>query len=78
VQGRPSASFAFAWKDWNKTRSGDKKSQFPDPSKKTSYQNTQLWAVIEMQDAGTDVEKMMENGGLNSIWEIWDVFWLWW
>jgi serine/threonine-protein kinase haspin len=75
VQGRPSASFSFAWKDWNKTRTGDKKSQFPDPSKKTSYTDTQLWAVIEMQDAGTDVEKMMENGGLTSIWEVWDVFW---
>lgn len=28
-----------------------------------------------MQDAGTDCEKMMENGGLASVWEVWDVFW---
>jgi serine/threonine-protein kinase haspin len=28
-----------------------------------------------MQDAGTDVEKIMETGGLGSIWEVWDVFW---
>ena len=75
VQGRPSSSFNDAWKNWNKSRPRGKKSEFPDPSKKTSYENTQLWAVVEMQDAGTDCEKMMEVGGLSSIWEVWDVFW---
>ncbi|CAO2652040.1 Nn.00g003230.m01.CDS01 [Neocucurbitaria sp. VM-36] len=75
VQGRPSSSFNDAWKNWNKSRPRGKKSEFPDPSKKTSYDDTQLWAVVEMQDAGTDCEKMMELGGLSSIWEVWDVFW---
>ena len=75
VQGRPSAPFNDAWKEWNKSRPRGKKSEFPDPSKKTSYDDTQLWAIIEMQDAGTDCEKIMESGGLTSIWEIWDVFW---
>ncbi|RMZ66365.1 haspin kinase [Pyrenophora seminiperda CCB06] len=75
VQGRPSTSFNDAWKEWNKSRPRGKKSEFPDPSKKTSYDENQLWAVVEMQDAGTDCEKMMENGGLASIWEVWDVFW---
>jgi serine/threonine-protein kinase haspin len=28
-----------------------------------------------MQDAGTDVEKVMHRGGLSTVWEIWDVFW---
>jgi len=37
VQGRPSASFNDAWKEWNKARPRGKKSEFPDPSKKTSY-----------------------------------------
>ncbi|OAL43784.1 hypothetical protein IQ07DRAFT_551868, partial [Pyrenochaeta sp. DS3sAY3a] len=75
VQGRPSTAFANAWKEWNKSRPRGKKSEFPDPSKKASYDDTQLWAVIEMQDAGTDCEKIMELGGLSSIWEVWDVFW---
>ncbi|EMD92949.1 hypothetical protein COCC4DRAFT_40768 [Bipolaris maydis ATCC 48331] len=75
VQGRPSASFNDAWKEWNKSRPRGKKSEFPDPSKKCSYDESQLWAVVEMQDAGTDCEKMMEAGHLASIWEVWDVFW---
>ncbi|CAI6341150.1 unnamed protein product [Periconia digitata] len=75
LQGRPTASFANAWKAWNKSRARGKKSEFPDPSKKTSYEDTQLWAVVEMQDAGTDCEKVMESGGVSTIWEVWDVFW---
>ncbi|KAF2114139.1 hypothetical protein BDV96DRAFT_577656 [Lophiotrema nucula] len=75
VQGRPSATFGQAWRDWNRGRPKGKKSQFPDPTKKASYDDTQLWAVVEMQDAGTDCEKVMEQGGISTIWEIWDVFW---
>lgn len=75
LQGRPSKSFIDAWKRWNKGRPRGKKSQFPDPGKKASYDETQLWAVIEMQDAGSDVEKVMDKGGLSTVWEIWDVFW---
>lgn len=75
LQGRPSQSFANAWKQWNKSRPRGKKSEFPDPSKLLSYNDTQLWAVVEMQDAGTDCEKLMEVGGLSSVWEVWDVFW---
>ncbi|KAF2786172.1 hypothetical protein K505DRAFT_290148 [Melanomma pulvis-pyrius CBS 109.77] len=75
LQGRPSALFANAWKSWNKSRPRGKKSEFPDPTKKTSYEDAQLWVVIEMQDAGTDCEKLMDAGGLGTIWEIWDVFW---
>jgi serine/threonine-protein kinase haspin len=75
LQGRPSASFNSAWKAWNSIRPRGKKSQFPDPGKKASYPDTQLWAVVEMQDAGTDCEKVMEVGGMSTIWEVWDVFW---
>lgn len=75
LQGRPSASFARAWKEWNKARPRGKKSHYPDPSKKASYEETQLWAVIEMQDAGTDCGKIIEAGGLKTIWEVWDIFW---
>jgi serine/threonine-protein kinase haspin len=75
VQGRPSNTFGRAWKDWNVSRPKGKKSYFPDPTKKSSYEEMQLWAVIEMQDAGTDCGKVIEAGGLQSIWEVWDVFW---
>ncbi|KAF2124267.1 hypothetical protein P153DRAFT_302447 [Dothidotthia symphoricarpi CBS 119687] len=75
LQGRSSSLFNAAWTKWNKARPRGKKSYFPDPSKKASYDSTQLWAVVEMQDAGTDVEKLMENGGLASVWAVWDVFW---
>ena len=75
LQGRPSSWFNNAWKAWNKARPRGKKSYFPDPSKKTSYEDTQLWAVVEMQDAGMDCEKMMESESLGTIWEVWDVFW---
>lgn len=75
LQGRPSKTIADAWKSWNKVRPRGRKSEFPDPGKRASYDDTQLWAVIEMQDAGTDVEKVMDQGGLSTIWEIWDVFW---
>jgi serine/threonine-protein kinase haspin len=75
LQGQPPPSFCSAWKAWNKTRPRGKKSEFPDPNKKASYDDTQLWAVIEMQDAGTDCEKLMETDSLSSIWDVWDVFW---
>jgi serine/threonine-protein kinase haspin len=75
LQGRPSELFAKAWKSWNKSRPRGKKSEFPDPNKRSSYEDAQLWVVIEMQDAGTDCEKMMEAGGVGTVWEIWDVFW---
>ncbi|KAJ4311464.1 hypothetical protein N0V94_007944 [Neodidymelliopsis sp. IMI 364377] len=75
LQGRPSSSFNDAWKSWNKARPRGKKSYFPDPSKKASYEDTQLWAVVEMGDAGMDCEKLMEAEGLGTIWEVWDVFW---
>lgn len=75
LQGRPSSAFNNAWKAWNKERPRGKKSYFADPSKKSSYEDTQLWAVVEMQDAGIDCEKLMEAGGLGTVWEVWDVFW---
>lgn len=75
LQGRPSTSFGRAWKEWNKARPREKKSEFPDPNKKASYEDIQLWAVIEMQDAGTDCGKVIEAGGINTVWEVWDIFW---
>ena len=77
VQGRPPKEFVQAFKSYNDRQKAEKKelSVFPDPGKKTSYNDDQLWAVIEMQDAGTDLEQCVESGAMTSIWSVWDVFW---
>ncbi|KAK4502892.1 hypothetical protein PRZ48_006318 [Zasmidium cellare] len=77
LQGRPPEAFSAAFKAWNAEQKAKKKdlSHFPDPSKKTSYSEDQLWAVIEMQDAGNDLERMVENSECTSIWTVWDIFW---
>jgi serine/threonine-protein kinase haspin len=73
LQGRPGDAFAAAWSSWNNSQETKNKevSVFPDPSKKASYSEYQLWAVIEMQDAGTD----LENTKVANVWLAWDIFW---
>ena len=77
VQGRPPPTFIQAFKAFNAIQKAKQKdlSTFPDPARKTSYADDQLWAVIEMQDAGTDLERCVENGSCSTIWTVWDVFW---
>ena len=77
VKGRPPQPFVQAFKEFNVSQKARKKepSNFPDPAKKTSYADNQLWAVIEMQDAGMDLERCVENEDCISIWFVWDVFW---
>lgn len=71
LRGRPGKPFVNAWKAYNKSKPRGQKSIYPDPSKKLSYNENQLWAVIEMQDAGTDLERVH----LWNVWSVWDVFW---
>jgi len=71
LKGKPSQVFVDAWKMFDEAQPENEKSVFPNPSKKGSYDNEQLWAVIEMQDAGVDLEHV----ALRTIWEVWDVFW---
>ncbi|KAI9726978.1 MAG: hypothetical protein M1828_000326 [Chrysothrix sp. TS-e1954] len=68
MQGQLPKQFVSAWRDFNKNV---KKSGFPDPGRKTSYEEGQLWAIVEMQDAGSDLETVK----METIWECWDVFW---
>ncbi|KAK0306494.1 hypothetical protein LTR01_006352 [Friedmanniomyces endolithicus] len=77
LQGRPPPLFVDAFKRYNIEQAARQKecSHFPDPGKKTSYSDKQLWAVIEMQDAGTDLERLVEMKECTSIWSVWDVFW---
>jgi serine/threonine-protein kinase haspin len=77
LKGRPPAPFAAAFTAFNESQKAAKKelSIFPDPAKKASYSKDQLWAVIEMQDAGTDLEKLVAQGISSNIWVVWDIFW---
>jgi serine/threonine-protein kinase haspin len=77
LRGRPAPAFIAAWKAWNKSKPAGQKSSFPDPSRKANYTDEQLWAVIEMQDAGTDVEKLHEakDEVVETTGGAWDVFW---
>ncbi|KAK8176869.1 hypothetical protein IWX90DRAFT_375186, partial [Phyllosticta citrichinensis] len=74
LQGAPSEPFIKAWRDWNDARPEENKSIFDDPGVEGSYDATQLWAVIEMQDAGSDLEgRDMETVG--GVFGVWDIFW---
>ena len=77
LQGRPPIAFIEAFRTWNSSQKARKKelSHFPDPAKKSSYNDDQLWAVIEMQDAGSDLEQLVESGTCTSVFPIWDILW---
>ncbi|QDS69221.1 hypothetical protein FKW77_001063 [Venturia effusa] len=75
LKGRPPQLFINTWKEWNEGRKRGEKSEFPDPSKSASYSDDTIWAVIEMQDAGTDVDQLQNKDQLTSVFEVWDVFW---
>lgn len=68
VQGRFPESFQNAWEDY-KERNDD--CWNPDPSSKKAYPDTQLWAIIEMDDAGCELEKFCWS----SVFQIYDIFW---
>ncbi|KAI9887137.1 MAG: hypothetical protein M1823_001044 [Watsoniomyces obsoletus] len=68
MEGRFPTQFSQAWKKY--LRDGAK-SYFPDPSKPRSYTKAQLWAVVEMENAGMDLEKFP----LRNTVQTWDVFW---
>ncbi|KAI9795872.1 MAG: hypothetical protein M1835_005068 [Candelina submexicana] len=77
MRGPLPPSFTSAWRAYKQLqKEGLKKivdggSMFPDPTRRGAYSPDQLWAVIEMQDAGTDLEtRVLEETG-----EVWDVFW---
>ena len=73
LQGQPTSSFVTAWRDWNKARPKKDKSIFPDPSRKSNYSEDQLWAVVEMDHAGLDLEHPSVK--IDTLWSLWDVFW---
>ncbi|KAL9056256.1 MAG: hypothetical protein Q9162_003047 [Coniocarpon cinnabarinum] len=68
ISGAMPAPFVIAWRSYDKNV---KKSEFPDPGRKQAYAEDQLWAVVEMQDAGDD----LEDKSVPSIFVVWDIFW---
>ncbi|KAJ5937254.1 hypothetical protein N7454_004909 [Penicillium verhagenii] len=68
VQGRFPESFQTAWDHYKKTKDD---CMNPNPANKKAYPETQLWAIIEMDDAGCELEKF----SWSSIFQIYDIFW---
>jgi serine/threonine-protein kinase haspin len=68
VQGRFPDSFQAAWDHYKKTKDDCMNS---NPSSKRAYPDTQLWAIVEMDDAGCELEKF----SWSSIFQIYDIFW---
>ena len=68
MQGRFPKQFVRAWKAYLQDGA---ESYFPDPSKPRAYPKSQLWVVIEMENAGKDLERFP----LRSAVQTWDIFW---
>ncbi|WEW61743.1 protein kinase [Emydomyces testavorans] len=68
VQGRFPSSYQAAWTRYSQIRDD---CYNPDPSKKSSYHDKQLWAILEMDDAGYELERF----NCSSIFQIYDIFW---
>ncbi|GFF37466.1 putative serine/threonine-protein kinase haspin homolog [Aspergillus udagawae] len=68
VQGRFPDSFQAAWDHYKKTKDD---CMNPNPSSKRAYPDTQLWAIVEMDNAGCELEKF----SWSSIFQIYDIFW---
>ncbi|KAJ5645411.1 hypothetical protein N7507_011422 [Penicillium longicatenatum] len=68
VQGRFPETFQAAWDHYKKTKDD---CMNPNPANKKAYPDSQLWAIIEMDDAGCELEKF----SWTSTFQIYDIFW---
>lgn len=68
VQGRFPEAFQAAWDYYKKTKDDCLN---PNPSSKAAYRDSQLWAIVEMDDAGCELEKF----SWSSTFQIYDIFW---
>ncbi|KAF2158548.1 hypothetical protein M409DRAFT_30954 [Zasmidium cellare ATCC 36951] len=77
IQGRPTLAFVNAHRSWDRKQKacGKTPSLFPDPACEASYSDLQLWAVLEMEYAGHNLEEAINNGECDTVCVIWDVFW---
>jgi hypothetical protein len=72
VQGRFPDAFQDAWDHYKKT-SDDCLN--PNPSSKKAYPDSQLWAIVEMDDAGCEPGCELEKFCWSSVFQIYDIFW---
>lgn len=68
VQGRFPETFQAAWDHYKDSKDDCLN---PNPSSKSAYRDSQLWAIVEMDDAGCELEKF----SWSSIFQIYDIFW---
>lgn len=68
VQGRFPPKYQAAWWEYRDTKDDCLN---PDPAKKASYPDTQLWAILEMNNAGCELEKF----AWSTTFQIYDIFW---
>ncbi|KAL4988623.1 hypothetical protein BDW68DRAFT_89911 [Aspergillus falconensis] len=68
VQGRFPEAFQKAWDHYKKTKDDCLN---PNPSNKRAYPDSQIWAIVEMDDAGCELEKF----SWSSIFQVYDIFW---
>ena len=68
VQGRFPEAYQDAWAKYSQTNNDCIN---PDPRNKKSYPTTQLWAILEMDNAGYELEKFT----CSSFSQIYDIFW---
>ncbi|KAL2856057.1 hypothetical protein BJY01DRAFT_188165 [Aspergillus pseudoustus] len=68
VQGRFPKAFQEAWDQYKKTKDDCLN---PNPSSKRAYPDSQIWGIIEMDDAGCELEKF----SWSSIFQVYDIFW---
>ncbi|PGH02512.1 HASPIN protein kinase [Helicocarpus griseus UAMH5409] len=68
VQGRFPETYQEAWTRYSQTNDDCLN---PDPSKEKSYPDTQLWAILEMDNAGHELEKF----AWSSAFQVYDIFW---
>ncbi|KAH0538291.1 hypothetical protein FGG08_005111 [Glutinoglossum americanum] len=69
VRGKLAKQYADAWTTYHNI--DPTRSLFPNPNNKSTYSNDQLWAIIEMEDAGDELSDVP----MNTFTEAWDIFW---
>lgn len=68
LEGKMNIRFIDAWRRWTSIPSNESQT---DASKPTTQGEKQVWAVVEMDDAGFELEKL----GKLSMYQVYDIFW---
>ena len=69
LEGRMHQGFVDAWEKWRQDPKND--CQMGDPADSGAYSERQIWAVVEMDDAGMELESLKRP----QVEEVYDVFW---